>query len=243
MMKVALVTGASRGIGKAVSIKLANSGFYVLINYKSNHTAAEETLKTIQDNGGQAELLPFDVANYEQVKESLDSWKEKHPEENIAVLVNNAGIRNDELMVFMGVEQWKQVIDTNLNSFFYVTTQVLQDMLVNKFGRIISIVSISGQKGQPGQTNYSAAKAGVIAASKALAQEIARKKVTVNCVSPGFIKTDMTKELDQKALKRIIPANRFGDAEEIAETVDFLASEKSGYITSEVISVNGGIYS
>jgi 3-oxoacyl-[acyl-carrier protein] reductase len=146
-------------------------------------------------------------------------------------------------MVFMSVEQWKQVITTNLDSFFFVTRQVLQPMLLKKYGRIISVVSVSGQKGQPGQTNYSAAKAGIIAASKSLAQEIGKKKVTVNCVSPGFISTDMTKELDAEQLKKLVPLNRFGTADEVAEAVSFLASSKSGYITGEVISVNGGIYS
>ena len=242
-MRFALVTGASRGIGKAIAKKLAMDGFDVLVNYHTNLEAAEETLREIKESGGQAELLPFDVSDNTQVESVLSDWMAKNPEAYIEVLVNNAGIRNDGLMVFMSVEQWKQVITTNLDSFFYVTRQVLQPMLLKKYGRIISIVSVSGQKGQPGQSNYSAAKAGIIGASKSLAQEIGKKKVTVNCVSPGFITTDMTKELDAEQLKKLIPLNRFGTADEVAEVVSFLASSKSEYITGEVISVNGGIYS
>lgn len=242
-MKFALVTGASRGIGKAIAIKLAKDGFSVLINYQNNLVAANETLKEIQDTGGQATLLPFDVSDNSQVEAALEKWMGDNPEDYIEVLVNNAGIRDDGLMVFMSVEQWEKVISTNLNSFFYITSKLLQPMLLKKYGRIISIVSLSGQKGQPGQTNYSAAKAGIIGASKSLAMEIGKKKVTVNCVSPGFITTDMTKDLDLEILKKLIPVNRFGDTEDVAEAVSFLASQKSGYITGEVISVNGGIYS
>jgi len=242
-MKYALVTGASRGIGKAIAKKLAADGFYILINYFTNLNAAEETLREILESGGQAELMQFDVSDNAQVEAVLGDWQTKNPENYIEVLVNNAGIRNDGLMVFMSVEQWKQVITTNLDSFFFVTRQVLQPMLLKKYGRIISIVSVSGQKGQPGQSNYSAAKAGIIAASKSLSQEIGKKKVTVNCVSPGFISTDMTRELDAEQLKKLVPLNRFGTADEVAEVVSFLASSKSGYITGEVISVNGGIYS
>lgn len=242
-MKFALVTGASRGIGKAIAKKLADDGFYVLLNYHTNLEAAEETLREITGNGGEAELMPFDVSDNAQVESALGAWAEKNPDNFIEVLVNNAGIRNDGLMVFMSVEQWKSVISTNLDSFFYVTSQVLQPMLINKQGRIISIVSLSGQKGQPGQTNYSAAKAGIIGASKSLAMEIGKKKVTVNCVSPGFIETDMTKDLDTEMLKKLVPLNRFGTTDDVSAVVSFLASPESKYITGEVISVNGGIYS
>lgn len=242
-MKYALVTGASRGIGKAAAIQLAADGFYVLINYRSNHVEAEATLKEIQENGGDGELMPFDVADNDQVEGAITKWQESHPDEYIEVLVNNAGITDDGLMIFMSVEQWKKVISTNLDSFFYVTRQVLQDMLVRKQGRIINVVSLSGQKGHPGQVNYSAAKAGVIAASKSLAMEIGKKKVTVNCVAPGFIHSDMTEGLDEKMLKKMVPLNRFGKAQEVADVISFLASEKSAYITGEVISVNGGMHS
>jgi 3-oxoacyl-[acyl-carrier protein] reductase len=241
--RYALITGGSRGIGKAAVIQLARDGFYVLINYHSNHKEAGLTLEEIQSLGGEGELLPFDVSNLQAVEKTLGQWKDDHKDGFIEVLVNNAGITRDGLMVFMPSEQWKEVISTNLDSFFYVTIQLLQDMLIRKKGRIINVVSLSGQKGQPGQVNYSAAKAGVIAASKSLAMEIGKKKVTVNCVAPGFIKSDMTKELDEEQLKKLIPLNRFGSCQEVADVISFLASDKSSYITGEVISVNGGMHS
>lgn len=242
-MKYALVTGGSRGIGKAVSITLARDGYYVLINYKSNETEAQDTLTQIKALGGDGELMPFDVSNSEQIKSTLEKWHNAHPEEHIEVLVNNAGITSDNLMAFMTDNDWASVISTNQDSFFYVTRQLITNMLVNKNGRIINIVSLSGQKGMPGQVNYAAAKGAVIAATKALAMEIGKKKVTVNAVAPGFIKTDMTDGLDEKVLKKMVPLNRFGRPEEVAEVVAFLASEKASYITGEIISVNGGMYS
>jgi len=241
-MKFVLVTGGSRGIGKAVSQKLAADGMYVLINYRSNKDEAEKTLSEIKAAGGAGELLQFDVSKPEEIENAFENFSKKYPNNHIEIVVNNAGIRKDNLQVFMGDDEWNDVINTNLNSFFYITRRVLKDMLVNKFGRIINMVSLSGLKGMPGQTNYSAAKAGVIGATKALAQEVAPKKVTVNAVAPGFIKTDMTADLDEKVLKKMIPMRRFGKPEEVAELVSFLASEKSAYITGEVISVNGGIY-
>jgi 3-oxoacyl-[acyl-carrier protein] reductase len=243
MTKYALVTGGSRGIGKAVAIKLAADGYYVLINYRSNSEEAQNTLDEIRRNGGDGMLMPFDVANSQDVEAAVSKWQEANKEAYIEVLVNNAGITRDGLMVFMSLDQWHEVISTNLNSFFYVTRTVLQDMLVKKNGRIINIVSLSGQKGHPGQVNYAAAKAGVIAASKSLAMEIGKKNVTVNCVAPGFITSDMTKDLDEASLKKLVPLNRFGKSEEVADVVAFLASDKSSYITGEVISVNGGMYS
>lgn len=238
----ALVTGGSRGIGKAIAIKLASDGFHIIINYRSNHTEAEITLNQIMEAGGSAELLPFDVSDLEAVQSALDSWQEKNPEAYIQVLVNNSGIRKDALLVFMKDEEWSDVLNTNLNSFFYVTRPLIKNMLLKKSGRIINMVSLSGLKGLPGQTNYSATKGGVISATKALAQEVARKKVTVNAVAPGFIKSDMTADIDEKEHKKIIPMNRFGKPEEVAELVSFLASEKSSYITGQVISINGGLY-
>lgn len=242
MTKNALVTGGSGGIGNAICLKLAQAGYHVLIHYYSNKEAATATLEKINGHEGSAELIQFDVTRQDEVKNALQSWKETHQEEYISVLVNNAGISKDVLMVWMEREDWSKVIDTNLNSFYYVTTPLLQDMVVNKFGRIINIVSLSGVKGLPGQTNYAAAKAGVIGATKALAQEVGRKKVTVNAIAPGYIRTEMTKNLDEKELKRLIPANRFGTPEEVAEVVAFLASEGAAYITGEVIHVNGGLY-
>lgn len=242
MMKIALVTGGSGGIGRAICIHLAKMGHHVLIHFNSNKNAAEDVAREISGNGGSSETIQFDVSNVEQVKDVLTGWKDNNPESYISVLVNNAGISKDNLMVWMEEEDWAQVIDTNLNSFYFVTKGLLQDMIINKFGRIINIVSLSGIKGLPGQTNYSAAKAGVIGATKALAQEVAKKKVTVNAVAPGYIRTEMIKNLDEKELRKIIPANRFGTPEEVAEIVGFLASEGSSYITGEVINVNGGLY-
>ncbi len=241
-MKFALITGGSRGIGRAICLKLAEMGYYVLVNFVSNVVEAEKTLELIQDSGGSGELIQFDVSNHEEVEKALEGWKEQHKDQYIEVLINNAGIRDDILLMWMKNEQWNDVLNTNLSGFFYVTRKLLMDMLINKSGRIINIVSLSGIKGLPGQINYSAAKGGVIAATKALAQEIGKKRVTVNAVAPGFIKTDMTEALNEKELKALIPLKRFGTPEEVADVVAFLASEKSSYITGEVISVNGGLY-
>ncbi|WDF77935.1 3-oxoacyl-ACP reductase FabG [Mucilaginibacter sp. AW1-7] len=242
-MKCALVTGGSRGIGRAVCYKLATMGYYVLINYKSNQAEADNTLAAIKENGGDGEVMKFDVANKEDIRAVLGGWVEANTEKYIEVLVNNAGIKDDTLMMWMKDEQWDSVLNTSLGGFFYVTQAVLNGMLVKKYGRIINVVSLSGLKGLPGQVNYSAAKAGVIGATKALAQEIARRGVTVNAVAPGFIKTDMTEGLDEKELKSMIPIKRFGSPEEVASVVGFLASPEASYITAEVISVNGGLYS
>lgn len=242
-MKYALVTGGSRGIGKAICKELAIDGFYVLINYRSNKQEAQNTLNEIIENGGHGELLPFDVSNSDDIKSNIQKWTEANPDITISVLVNNAGIVNDNLMVFMSENQWSSVIKTNLDSFYYITSQLLTNMILNKWGRIINIVSLSGQKGMAGQTNYAAAKAGIIGATKSLAMEIGKKKITVNAVAPGFIKTDMTKELDEKEMKKLVPLNRFGTAQEVAYIVAFLASGKANYITGETISINGGMYS
>jgi len=242
-MKTALVTGGSRGIGKAVCIKLASSGYFTLINYKSNIEAAKATLDQIREAGGDGELLPFDVADKKAVLEVLTHWIEKNPEKFIEVLVNNAGIKDDVLMSWMQDEQWENVMRTNLDSFFYVTRTVLNGMIQRRYGRIINIVSLSGLKGLPGQTNYSAAKAGVIGATKALAQEVARQQITVNAVAPGFIKTDMIEGIEEKDIQKLVPARRVGQPEEVASAVAFLASSDAAYITAQVLSVNGGLYS
>jgi 3-oxoacyl-[acyl-carrier protein] reductase len=238
-----LVTGGSRGIGRAICVKLASLDLHVLINYKSNEHEALETLALIRKTGGTGELLQFDVSDPVQVEAAINLWNEQHNNEYIEVVVNNAGIRKDVLLMWMEDEQWHDVINTNLNGFFYVTRALLKNMLVKKYGRIVNIVSLSGLKGLPGQVNYSAAKAAVIGATKALAQEIGKKNVTVNAVAPGFIKSDMTRDLNENELKSMIPLNRFGLPEEVADLVCFLASEKSSYITGEVISINGGLYS
>jgi 3-oxoacyl-[acyl-carrier protein] reductase len=242
-MKCALVTGGSRGIGRAICIKLAAMGYHVLINFRSNLAEAEQTLTIIKEKNGTGELLPFDVGNNKEISKSLGLWKDSHKEDDIEILVNNAGIKDDVLMMWMKDEQWENVLRTNLDSFFYVTRQVLNEMIMKRYGRIINVVSLSGLKGLPGQTNYSAAKGGVIAATKALAQEVGRRGITVNAVAPGFIKTDMTENISEKEMKSIIPVNRFGTSEEVAHLVAFLASPESAYITGEVISINGGMYS
>lgn len=241
-MKYALVTGGSRGIGRAVCIKLAEMGYPVIVNYLHNREKALETQALIEEKGGCAELVPFDVSHVQSVDEALLKWEEQHPEDTIEVLVNNAGFRRDNLMVFESDEEWHSVLDTHLNGFFYVTRRLLKSMIANKYGRIVNVVSLSGLKGLPGQTNYSAAKAGIIGASKALAQEVARKNITVNSVAPGFIATDMVADLDENTLKNMIPMRRFGKPEEVAHAVGFLASEKAGYITGTVLSINGGLY-
>lgn len=242
LTKYALVTGGSRGIGKAIAQKLASQGYFVIINYCSNGAAAQATLDTIVANGGQGELLPFDIGDGKAAADALNNWQEKHPCEYISVIVNNAGIRKDNLLIWLPEEDWHSVINTSLNGFYFVTQPLITNMLRNKWGRIINIASLSGLKGLPGQTNYSAAKGGLIAATKALAQEVAKKKVTVNAIAPGFIKTDMLEGMDESEIKKMIPAGRLGTAEEVAELVAFLASDAAAYITGEVISINGGIY-
>jgi 3-oxoacyl-[acyl-carrier protein] reductase len=242
-MKYAFITGGSRGIGRAVSQKLAAMNYNILLNYKGNEEEAQKTKALIEETGVVCELLKFDVANKQQTDEILGGWIDTNKEKHIEVLVNNAGIRQDNLLMWMTEEQWENVLGTSLNAFYYVTRLVVSGMLAKRYGRIINVVSLSGLKGLPGQTNYSAAKAGVIGATKALAQECARRGVTVNAVAPGFIKTDMTADLDEKQLSELIPMRRFGTAEEVAEAVGFLASKGASYITAEVININGGIYS
>lgn len=243
-MKCALVTGGSRGIGSAICQRLAaDGGYHILINYQANAAAAEETLQKVQEAGATGEIIKFDVANAEEVKAALTQWQDANPEAVVEVVVNNAGIARDGLFMWMSQDDWQQVINTSLNGFFNVTNFLIQKMLRNKYGRIINMVSVSGVKGTPGQTNYSAAKGAVVAATKALAQEVAKRNITVNAVAPGFIRTDMTGQLDEKELIKMVPANRFGEAEEVADLVGFLASRKAGYITGEVININGGIYS
>lgn len=240
-MRYALVTGGSRGIGRAICIKLAAMGYPVVINYLGNQEAAEATKSAIEQMGGTAQLLRFDISNPQAIEEAIEMWENSHPNDYIAVLVNNAGIRRDNLMVFMQNSEWHNVIDTTLNGFFYTTRRVLKGMMTKRFGRIINITSLSGLKGMPGQCNYSAAKAALIGATKALAQEVAPRKVTVNAVAPGFIESDMTKELPKEELAKMVPMKRFGKPEEVASLVGFLAGEDSSYITGEVISINGGL--
>lgn len=241
-MKYALVTGGSRGLGKAVALRLSRMGLPIVINYRSNQASAEEVKAEIEAAGGIAELLPFDVASPQAVEEAVEKWTAEHPDDYIDVLINNAGIRMDNLMIFMQNEQWHNVVDTTLNGFFYLTRRLLKDMLTHRYGRIINMASLSGIKGLPGQVNYSAAKAALIGATKALAQEVAPRKVTVNAVAPGFIASDMTKDLNEGELKKLVPMNRFGKPDEVAALVAFLSSDDAAYITGEVVSINGGLY-
>lgn len=241
--KYALVTGGSRGIGRAVCLKLAELGYGVIINYKGNKDAAEETAEAVRVLNQPAETLCFDVADRAEVKEILGGWMEANKDKVIEVLVNNAGVRNDALLPMMSDEQWDNVINTSLQGMYNVSKLVITPMVLNRYGRIINMVSLSGIKGMPGQVNYSAAKAGMIGATKALAQEVARRNITVNAIAPGFIKTDMTADLDEKELVNMIPAKRFGTAEEVADLAGYLASKSAAYITGQVISINGGLYS
>lgn len=240
-MKYALVTGGSRGIGRAVCLKLAARQYNLLINYKSNDAEAAKTLALVEEFNVKASLLKFDVASKEQVDGVLGKWIEQHPGETIEILVNNAGVRQDALMIFMTDNQWKDVIGSSLDGLFYVTQLVVKYMLVKRYGRIVNVVSVSGIMGMAGQINYSAAKAGVIGATKALAKEVARRNITVNAVAPGFIKTDMTKDLSEEQLKAMIPMQRFGEADEVADAIVFLSSPEASYITGAVLPINGGI--
>jgi len=242
-MKCALVTGGSRGIGRAICYKLAGMGYHIIVNYKGNEAAANETLDKIKAGGGTGELLRFDLSNKEEIATILGGWIETNTEKFIEVLINNGGIKDDGLLMWMKDEQWDSVIRTSLDGTFFVTRLVINSMLTKKYGRIVNVVSLSGLKGLPGQTNYSAAKAGVIGFTKALAQEVGRRGVTVNAVAPGFIKTDMTEGLNEKELQSMIPVKRFGLPEEVAHAVGFLASPEASYITAEVLSINGGLYS
>lgn len=242
-MKYALVTGGSRGLGRAICLEIASMDIPVIINYQSNESAAQEVKAAIEARGGRAELMRFDVGNSQDVETALESWADNHPDDYIAYLVNNAGIRRDNVMFMMPDADWHAVINTSLNGFFYVTRKLLPKMMQRKHGgRIVNMSSLSGLKGMQGQANYSAAKAALIGATKALALETAARGVTVNAVAPGFIDTDMTKELPQDELRELVPMKRFGKPEEVAGLVKFLLSDAAAYITGEVISINGGLY-
>lgn len=240
-MEYALITGASRGLGKAIAERLAKERYAVIVNYNNSEKAARETVENIEAAGGKAELMKLDVKEGSQVDAAIEAWEAAHPEDYIAVLVNNAGVREDSLLVFMQDEQWDKVMETTLGGFFYLTRRVVKNMMTHRNGRIVNISSVSGLTGMQGQCNYAAAKAGLIGASKALALEVAPRKVTVNVVAPGFIATDMTSELDQDMIKKTVPLGRIGKPEEVAALVAFLASKEAAYITGQVISINGGV--
>ncbi|HMU77280.1 MAG TPA: 3-oxoacyl-ACP reductase FabG [Bacteroidia bacterium] len=243
-MNCALVTGASRGLGKAIALQLAaDHKLHILINYASNKQAAEETLTTIKNSGGSGELLPFNVQDHETVNAALDHWHKENEDKFISVLVNNAGITRDGLLMWMPEKDWDDVLNISLKGFYNVTRYVVNPMLRKRAGRIVNIVSLSGLKGNAGQTNYAAAKGAIVAATKSLAFEVAKRKITVNAVAPGFIRSDMTEGLNEKELSKLVPMERFGTPEEVAHVVSFLTSDKATYITGEIINVNGGIYS
>src|SRR5690606_8028431 len=241
IIKYALVTGGSRGIGRAVCTKLAEQGYNILLNYKQNDSAAEKTRVLVESLGVCCELLKFDVSDKDAVESILQEWLNNNPDKHVEILINNAGLREDALMIWMTDEQWKNVVATTLDGFYYVTRAIINPMLQRKYGRVVNVVSLSGIKGLPGQTNYPAAKAGIIGATKALAQEVARRRVTVNAVDPGLIRTDMTEGLNEDELNRVIPMRRFGEPEEVADAVAFLASAKASYISGAVLTIDGGL--
>lgn len=242
-MEYALVTGGSRGIGKAICLRLADMGYNIILNYTSNDVEANKTKELLVAKGVDVVLMKFDVSSTEESDAHIETWINSNKDKSISVLVNNAGIRKDNIMVFIQPEDWKRVIDITVDGFYNVTRHVVKSMLTKRKGRVVNIVSLSGLKGLPGQTSYSAAKGAVIAATKALAQEVGKRGITVNAVAPGFIKTDMTEDIKEEDYKFMIPMNRFGESEEVAGVVAFLVGKDSTYVTGQVISVNGGLYS
>lgn len=237
--RYALVTGASRGIGRAIAIELAKDGCAILLNYKSNHAAAQEAKHLIEEAGGEAELIPFDVSQPDAINAALDKWFTAHPDDYIDVLVNNAGIVNSQLMMLMEPEDWNKVVDVNLNSFFYVTRRVIEGMLVNHHGRIVNIASMAGQMGFATLTSYSASKAAIIGATRSLAIEMAPKHITVNAVAPGMVQTDMIAGIDNTDKLVRLPMNRVCQPEEVAYLVSFLCSNRADYISGQTIGING----
>ncbi|PLX76780.1 MAG: 3-oxoacyl-ACP reductase FabG [Desulfuromonas sp.] len=237
--KVALVTGASKGIGAVIARELAADGFHIWLNYRSDHESARQVADQIAAAGGSCELLPFDVADAGATEAALEPLL---AEQVPFALVNNAGFARDGIMAMMSQEDWEKVLAVHLNGFFNVTRLVVARMLKKRQGRIINIVSTSGESGVAGQVNYSAAKAGLIGATRSLAAEVGRRNILVNAVSPGFITTDMTSELPMEKILPMIPLGRFGEAEEVSGIVGFLCSDRATYITGQVFAVNGGVH-
>ncbi|MCC6712852.1 MAG: 3-oxoacyl-[acyl-carrier-protein] reductase [Candidatus Dadabacteria bacterium] len=241
--KVALVTGGSRGIGRAIALRLAAEGAYVVVNYAKNRQAAEEVVSSIEKAGGRARVSGFDVSDFDTVQEEIENIVTELG--GIHILVNNAGITQDTLIVRMKKEDWDSVMTTNLDGVFNCTKAVARIMIKQRQGRIINLTSVVGEMGNSGQTNYAASKAGIIGFTKAAARELASRAITVNAVSPGFIETDITQNLTDEIRKQYIdkiPLQRFGSPEDVAGVVSFLASDEASYITGEVLRVNGGIY-
>ena len=237
--KIAIITGGGRGIGRAISFEMARAGFYVIINYKSNKEAAVETLKMIKKEGGEAEIMPFDVSDSAKTEEAINDIMSRFT--SIEALINNAGVTADNLFLTMPERDWDLVIDTTLKGFYNLTKPVLKKMLRQKKGAIVSIASVAGLTGNKGQANYSAAKAGLIGASRSVALEVAKMGIRVNIVAPGLIETEMIKKAPIETIKGTIPMGRIGRPEEVAKVVRFLCSEDSSYITGQVIGVNGGM--
>jgi 3-oxoacyl-[acyl-carrier protein] reductase len=237
--KTAIVTGASRGIGRATAVELAKAGYFVIINFKSNEAAAQETLNLVKSAGGDGELFQFDVADNSQTKDAVKAITERH--KNIQVLINNAGITADGLFMLLGEDEWDSVINTSLKGFYNITKPVLREMVRKKCGSIVSVSSLSALMPNRGQANYAAAKAGIIAASRSLASEVARFGIRVNVVAPGLIETDMIKDAPVAEIKKLIPMARLGKPEDVASVIRFLCSSDASYVTGQVIGINGGI--
>lgn len=236
--KTALIIGGSRGIGRAIALRLAAAGHAIWLTYKGNHAAAQEVKAAIEAGGGSCELIPFDVSSYTEVEAALAERLETVSPD---VLVYNSGIARDNLLMWMTREEWDTVLSTNLDGFFNVTRQVVFAMLKAKRGRIVVVSSTSGQIGQAGQVNYSASKAGLIGAAKALAREVGKKGIVVNVVAPGFIETEMTEQIPKAQVLPLVPLNRLGKVEDVASVVHFLCTEEHMYIHGQVIGINGGL--
>lgn len=240
--KVAIVTGGSRGIGRAIALRLASAGATVIINYQKNEEKAKAVLEELKARGCNGEILRFDVSQEKEVTESFSYILKKY--DKIDILINNAGITRDNILIRMKAEEWHDVMKVNLDGVFFCTRACLRPMLKQHSGVIINLTSVVGIMGNPGQANYCAAKAGVIGFTKAIAREVASRNIRVNAVAPGFIETDMTAQFSEEIRKNILfslPSQRFGTPEEVAELVYFLVSDSASYITGQVIGINGGM--